>query len=147
MAIDNPIYEQRILELDPELQVLCRRLLTAAKELGHDARVIQGYRTFEEQDELYAQGRTKPGPVVTHARGGYSWHNFRKAFDVGLFTERGTYIDDDDSGLMALGEVAEHIGLEWGGRWQHPDYPHFQLPNLENSPTDADRQKWKAANA
>lgn len=40
-----------------------------------------GFRTVEEQDELYAQGRTKPGLKVTNARGGQSQHNFGLAID------------------------------------------------------------------
>jgi hypothetical protein len=42
-------------------------------------------RSFAEQDALYAQGRTKPGKIVTKARGGFSNHNFGVAFDIGVF--------------------------------------------------------------
>jgi peptidoglycan L-alanyl-D-glutamate endopeptidase CwlK len=44
--------------------------------------VIQGYRTHAEQDALYAQGRTTPGPIVTRAKGGQSPHNWGLAIDV-----------------------------------------------------------------
>ena len=43
---------------------------------GVYVRVVQGLRTWTEQDALYAQGRTAPGKVVTNVRGGYSWHCF-----------------------------------------------------------------------
>jgi peptidoglycan LD-endopeptidase CwlK len=44
---------------------------------GLSVRIISGTRTFDEQDELFAQGRTKRGKIVTNARGGFSNHNFR----------------------------------------------------------------------
>ena len=41
-------------------------------------------RTFKEQDDLYAIGRTKPGAKVTNAKGGYSFHNYGLALDIVL---------------------------------------------------------------
>ncbi len=41
---------------------------------------ISTYRSFEEQNKLYAQGRTVPGQVVTKARGGQSPHNYIPSF-------------------------------------------------------------------
>ncbi|WP_177225954.1 M15 family metallopeptidase, partial [Arsenicibacter rosenii] len=37
------------------------------------------HRPDAEQDQLYAQGRTMPGPVVTDAKAGQSPHNFKPA--------------------------------------------------------------------
>lgn len=92
-------------------------------------RVIQGTRTYAEQDALYAQGRTTPGSRVTNSPGGYSFHNFGVAFDVGLFSGR-AYIEGG-SGYISVGHLGEGIGLEWGGRWRRfQDMPHFQYPGL-----------------
>lgn len=44
--------------------------------------VLHGYRSIEEQNALYAQGRTAPGKRVTNAKGGQSAHNFGMAIDV-----------------------------------------------------------------
>ena len=52
------------------------------EELCIQLRVTQGLRTIAEQDELYAQGRTKPGKIVTNAKGGKSNHNSGLAIDV-----------------------------------------------------------------
>ena len=46
--------------------------------------LYMGLRTFEDQDKLYAQGRTKPGQIVTNARGGDSLHNYGLAADYVL---------------------------------------------------------------
>ena len=52
-------------------------------------KVICGTRTYDEQAELYAQGRTKPGPKVTNSPPGYSWHNFGVAWDFVVFDATG----------------------------------------------------------
>ena len=46
--------------------------------------IVQSLRTFPEQNALYAQGRTKPGPRVTKAKGGQSYHNYGLAIDFCL---------------------------------------------------------------
>jgi peptidoglycan L-alanyl-D-glutamate endopeptidase CwlK len=83
-----------------------------------------GYRSYAEQNALYAKGRTKQGPKVTNARGGYSWHNFRLAADF-VFLKNGgiTY----DGPWEKFGAAAKECGLEWGGSWKKfPDRPHVQ---------------------
>jgi peptidoglycan L-alanyl-D-glutamate endopeptidase CwlK len=87
-------------------------------------RPTQTLRTYAEQDALYAQGRTLPGNIVTHAPSGYSYHNFARAFDVAQ-VGKDPYPDSDDFWNF-VGDIGEQVGLEWGGRWKHPDRPHFQ---------------------
>ena len=59
-----------------------RRLTGRAKML-----IVSTLRTFAEQDELYAQGRTKPGKRVTNAKGGQSLHNYGVAIDFALLID------------------------------------------------------------
>lgn len=96
--------------------------------------VTETLRTKEEQDELYAQGRTKPGKIVTNAKGGDSFHNYGLAFDIALIDRgklnwnTGADINDNDiTDFFEIGEIGEKLGLEWGGRWKFKDMPHFQL--------------------
>ena len=77
--------EKVIATLLPEVQPYARALVTKAAQHGITIKVISGLRTYEEQNDLYAQGRTKPGRIVTKARGGFSNHNFGIAFDIGVF--------------------------------------------------------------
>lgn len=95
---------------------------------GFDVKIICGTRTFAEQNELYAQGRTKAGDRVTKAKGGYSWHNFGVAFDVGIFDKKGGYIKRDFEYKM-LNEIAGNPeGFTWGGNWTSLyDTPHYQF--------------------
>ena len=67
---------------------------TAGLSAGLTVRIISGSRPFDEQNKLFAQGRTIAGSVVTNARGGQSNHNFGVAWDVGIFNSAGQYIDD-----------------------------------------------------
>lgn len=133
---DNPVYEQRILGLNLRLIPLCREFLYKAGSLEglFDIRVVQGFRTFAEQQRLFDQGRSLPGKIVTNSRPGYSWHNYGLAFDVGLFDKSGSYIDES-SLYTKLGPIGEAVGLVWGGRWHHVDLPHYQLRGIPVSPT------------
>ena len=94
---------------------------------GYSVKLISGHRSWAEQNELYAQGRTKPGKIVTNARGGYSNHNFGVAVDVGVFKD-GAY--QPESPLYSkLGPVGRAMGLSWGGDWKSiKDMPHFEVP-------------------
>lgn len=122
--------EAAISTLLPEVRPLARLLVIAAGKAGIVIKVIGGSRTYEEQDELYAQGRTKPGDIVTRARGGYSWHNFGMAFDIGVF-ESGRYVPESPL-YREVGKIGKTLGLEWGGDWQGSlvDEPHFQFNPL-----------------
>lgn len=124
----DPRSEKNIATLDPRVQPLARKLIETAKEQGINARVICGTRTYAEQNELYAQGRTKPGKIVTKAKGGYSWHNFGLAFDVGIFSSNGKTYYGESNSYAVCGKIGESLGLEWGGSWKEfQDEPHFQL--------------------
>jgi peptidoglycan L-alanyl-D-glutamate endopeptidase CwlK len=118
--------EKVIATLLPEVQPYARELVTKAGADGITIKVISGLRTYDEQNDLYAQGRTKPGKIVTNARGGYSNHNFGIAFDVGVF-EGSQYLDESPK-YKAVGVLGMDLGLEWGGNWKTiQDEPHFQL--------------------
>jgi peptidoglycan L-alanyl-D-glutamate endopeptidase CwlK len=118
--------EKVIATLLSEVRPLARALVEKAASNGIRVRVISGHRSYEEQDELYAQGRTKPGAIVTRAKGGYSNHNFGLAFDVGVF-EGNRYLPESPK-YKAVGALGMELGLEWGGSWRSlVDEPHFQL--------------------
>jgi len=118
---------KNIATLHPSLQPLATKLIELAVDRGITAKVISGLRTYAEQNELYAQGRTKPGNIVTKAKGGQSWHNFGTAFDIGIFSGDGKKYFGESPAYKTCGEIGESLGLEWGGRWQFVDEPHFQL--------------------
>ena len=73
--------DQKISTLHPAIRWKASDFIKEANKVS-DVKVIiaQGLRTFEEQDELYAKGRSKSGDVVTNAKGGESNHNYGLAF-------------------------------------------------------------------
>lgn len=98
-------------------------------------------RTFEEQNGLYAIGRTKPGRKVTNAKGGDSFHNYGLAVDIVLLIDKdknGTWetaswdmLSDFDGDLvpdwMEIVKIFKKYGWAWGGDFKSfKDYPHFQ---------------------
>lgn len=120
-----------IKDLLPELQVMAVKFLTEAnRRLGNSgitAKIISGHRGKEEQDALYAQGRTKPGKIVTNAKFPKSNHNHRRAFDIGLFKGK-EYLGESPL-YRELGPIGESVGLAWGGRFKSIlDLPHYELP-------------------
>ena len=118
--------EKAIAALLPQVQPYARALVKKAAQHGITIKVIGGLRTYEEQNELFAQGRSRPGRIVTNARGGYSNHNFGIAFDVGVF-EGANYLGESPK-YKAVGALGMDLGLEWGGNWKtFLDEPHFQL--------------------
>ncbi len=111
----------KIDSLEPTTARLCRRLIALCAAEQIPIFVTSTYRSWEEQAELYAQGRTKPGAIVTNAQPGESWHNFRRAFDIAFRGEK-PYVGPWER----VGRLGELIGLAWGGRWKKPDRPHFE---------------------
>lgn len=102
-------------------------LIVLCQGAGLNVGPQQGLRSFKEQDALYAQGRTKPGKIVTKAKGGQSWHNYGIAVDL-VFRENNQWSWDDKHPWNTLGALGKGLGLEWGGDWEFKDRPHFQWP-------------------
>lgn len=113
----------------PKLQELASRLVVECKKQGLIIKIGECFRSASEQDALYAQGRTKPGNIVTYAKGSSysSMHQWGVAFDVIRNDGKGAY-NDNDGWFGKVGKVGKELGLEWGGDWTSPvDKPHFQL--------------------
>jgi hypothetical protein len=116
--------------LHPDLQPKAQKLIDLAKAKGIDIIISQTLRTKEEQNDLYAQGRTKPGNIVTHVEYPYSLHCWGVAFDIAVII--GGKANWDPRHYDLIGPLGESLGLEWGGRWKNfVDRPHFQLPGYE----------------
>ena len=111
--------------LNPHVAQLARRFLDLTRANGMDVRIIAVFRSWDESDRLFAQGRTTPGQIVSNARGGESYHNWGLAFDAAPF-ENGV-ISSDTEKFKKMGRLGEQVGLEWGGTFKDlVDYPHFQ---------------------
>jgi peptidoglycan L-alanyl-D-glutamate endopeptidase CwlK len=119
--------------LFPPFLVRLQSLLDEAMARGRAYWVIEGHRSFQRSDDLYAQGRSKPGPIVTNARAGQSAHNFGIAGDLvldGYLDRAGLQPDYRPASYDLLGELCPKHGLVWGGSWQFKDRPHIQMPDF-----------------
>ena len=113
-------------DLAPPVKQRAQAFVEAAKAKGIDLLVTSTYRDSESQNALYAQGRTTPGNIVTRAKAGQSWHNYRCALDV-VPLVNGKAVWDDQAIWEQVGEIGKACGLEWAGDWKtFKEYPHFQ---------------------
>lgn len=121
----------------PRLIDLSKKLVSACRGQGLIIGIGESFRTKEEQDALYAKGRTAPGNIVTNAKGSSysSHHQWGTAFDIYRNDGKGVYTDGDGF-FEKVGKIGKSIGLEWGGDWKSPvDKPHFQLPDWGSTTT------------
>jgi peptidoglycan L-alanyl-D-glutamate endopeptidase CwlK len=112
------------LQLLPEMWPFFSDFRTGMLEAGLDFVVTCTYRTQEDQEKLFEQGRTKPGQIVTWTR--KSKHTERKAFDIAMIVNG--KITWDTKEYLKAGEIGIKVGLQWGGSWARAkDYPHFEM--------------------
>jgi len=127
-------------KLKNELKQIYKEICDLFPSPNIGVRFVQVLRTFEEQDALYAQGRTKPGSIVTKAKGGQSYHNYGLAIDFCLLNDkngdgkiaadeivwnRDTDLDKDHIvDWMEVVKVFTKYGWVWGASFK--DYPHFE---------------------
>ena len=123
-----------ITKLHPEAQEKAKQLVSLCAANGLKIKITECYRTVAEQDTLYAQGRTKPGKIVTNAKGSSysSMHQWGVAFDFIRSDGRKSY-DDSDGFFTKVGRLGQSIGLTWGIAWN--DKPHFQLSQWGDTPS------------
>lgn len=113
---------ERLKLLHPYVRKPFQEFIEEAEEkLGITLRITQGLRTVEEQNDLYAQGRTKPGEIVTSAKGGQSYHNYGLAIDLAEMKDGKPNWKFDYKKLVPF----MRKGMEWGDRG-YVDKPHFQ---------------------
>jgi len=130
----------------PSLVRVVDRALERLDAAGAPFKIYFGVRSFDEQESLYAKGRTTPGDIVTWARGGDSMHNYGLAVDAAPYDMRtsnpgdvywpdpskttGPWKSLEDAIARAARDVdGEDDGLnyETGLRWRRTDAPHCQV--------------------
>ncbi|PHV13369.1 M15 family metallopeptidase [Chitinimonas sp. BJB300] len=107
-----------------------QRLLVAFRVMeekhGYKMALLEGYRSPSRQNTLAALG-----PQVSNARAFQSYHQFGLAADCAFLRNGKLVISERDPwamrGYELYGEVAESLGLVWGGRWKMMDFGHIEL--------------------
>lgn len=113
-------------DLHQRVKTMALALTAACRNAGIDLLVYCTLRNAVAQAELYAQGRSKPGRVVTNARAGESFHNYGLAFDCAPLVLGKA--DWSSKRWPEIGSLGEGAGLEWAGRWSGrlKETAHFQ---------------------
>jgi len=121
------INSRSLSDLLPPVKSRAEKMIKDCYAAGIDLLVTSTYRDNASQEALYAQGRTKPGKIVTNARAGQSFHNYRCAFDVVPLRHGKPVWDSKDPVWQIIGQIGKKCGLEWAGDWKRfKEFPHFQ---------------------
>ena len=121
-------------ELTPLAQTACRLFMAKCREAGLDVFITETYRPQSRQNELWEQGRTKPGKIVTWTM--HSRHTGRRAWDIAC---NGPILYDIDT-LNKAGAIAKSLGITWGGDWTTPDKPHFEIDVNWEAPKEGEEE-------
>lgn len=126
----------RLLGVHPALVAAVEQILVAMAVLDCPMIVTAGVRTLQEQADLYAQGRTLPGEIVTNDdgvvhRSNHQVHTDHLGYAVDCaFLVNGEPSWDPHLPWTLYGQIAQRVGLHWGGTWQSlKDLPHVELPS------------------
>lgn len=136
----------RLSQVHPKLKDLTIQLGGQLAIEGIDLHITQGLRSYDEQAQLYAKGRTVPGSIVTNAPPGHSWHEFGLAVDVVPFDQQGNPDwNPNHPNWKRIVELGIKLGLFSGTEFHSIcDTPHFQLTGeLPVSPDDATRSAYE----
>lgn len=117
-------------ELIPAAQTACRLFMKKCGEAGLNIFITETYRSQARQNELYAQGRTQPGQIVTWTLN--SRHTSRRAWDIAVIGKE-LY---DMNVIRKAGAIGQQLGITWGGTWSTPDYPHFEVSEDWQAPEE-----------
>jgi len=114
-------------DLLPAVKVRVEKFINSAKDAGIDLLITSTYRDNASQTALYAQGRTAAGRIVTNAKAGESFHNYRCAVDVVPLINGKPVWDVSYQVWQTIGKLGQEAGLEWAGNWtKFKEMPHFQ---------------------
>lgn len=130
--------------LHPVFRAAVADVQTRLNAEGIPFRVFEAYRYPERQADLFAQGRTKPGPVVTKARPWTSYHQYGLGVDFVLF-ENGKWSWDTAGAKRAWWARMQELGRQKGLEALDFELPHLQLAGMRidslragNYPADGD---------
>ena len=117
----------------PQAKRAAELFLKECEKEGLKVRITETYRTQARQNELYAQGRTKPGQIVTWTKN--SRHTSKRAWDI-CQNIKGKEYDQSQGFFEKCGKVAKKLGITWGGEWKTPDRPHFEINSNWKEPLE-----------
>lgn len=136
-----------VAQLAPKFRERLNAAIIECEQRGYPVRINEGMRGPKRQARLYAQGRTLPGPIVTHAATNITtWHGYGLAVDVihrtlayWPFGKGPGSAPKNEAWFAEVAAIFKKHGLSWGGDWSKPDTPHIQWGGCAASPTAANK--------
>ena len=120
----NPRFKQRLLMVFKIMR----------EQYGYELVLLEGYRSPERQNSLANNSH------ITKAKGFQSYHQFGLAADIAFKRHGKVVISERDAwamrGYELYGQIAESVGLTWGGRWKSiKDFGHteYRMPGLKKT--------------
>ncbi|MFZ0024211.1 M15 family metallopeptidase [Acinetobacter sp.] len=120
----NPRFKQRLLMVFKIMR----------EQHGYELVLLEGYRSPERQNSLATNSN------ITKAKGFQSYHQFGLAADIAFKRDGKVVISERDPwamrGYELYGQIAESVGLTWGGRWKSiKDFGHteYRMPGLKKT--------------
>lgn len=141
----DAISKARLQLINPRLAAAVEQMAVILSLENIEFRVTQALRSWDEQQKLYAEGRSAPGKIVTNASGGHSWHNYGLAVDLAIIEAGVIDWNAAHPAWQRMIQVGEMLGLLSGSTFRtFPDNPHFQLTGkFPISPNDEVRMIFK----
>jgi len=142
-------------ELTPSMADLCRKFLSRCQDAGIRVAINETKRTDITQLLYFLQGNIDPVKhnkdivneynrlrkkyglwevsVTDALNKQITWtlesnHAGGNAFDAVPIKDGKVWWNAPIEVWNQIGEIGESVGLKWGGRWEHKDFPHFELP-------------------
>lgn len=130
------INSRKLEDLDPIARKICQEHVALCKKEGIELIICSTYRDYEEQDKIYAQGRTTPGKQVTKAKAGESYHNFRAAWDCVPLVNGKADWNQYDPIFQRMIDLGIQAGASAGAKWTgFKDHDHFEVTHGLNIKT------------
>lgn len=121
LSLLHPVFREAVIKVE--------MILNAE---GIPFKIFEAFRFPERQQDLFAQGRTKPGGIVTHAKPWYSYHQYGLAVDFVLFEDGKWSWDDRTAEKKKWWKRMHELGRE------HRLSPlDFEAPHLQISGTSS----------
>lgn len=115
-----------VLLLRADVAANCRIWEERCKTAGLPVLITNTVRDKAYQEYLYAQGRTRPGSIVTNGRTP-TFHSDKAGLAWDFCKNVKGHEYDDPLFFQAAADIAKELGFSWGGDWKSfPDSPHIQ---------------------
>jgi len=119
--------------LHPVVREAVIQVVKSLNDDGIQFKVFEAFRFPERQADLFSQGRTKPGNIVTYAQPWYSYHQYGLAVDFVLFENGKWNWDDSTAEKKQWWKRMHELGKKYGLIPLDFETPHLQVSGTSSN--------------